>query len=163
MRSIAETSDGGYILGGFSLSHISNDKNENNLGAADYWVVKVDGSGNILWQNTIGGSADDELMSVQQTTDGGYFLAGYSSSPVSSDKTEASIGIDFWIIKLEPPPCVVTASVSPSGTVSICKGAIMNLTANAGSGVSYQWLKNGVSIREQLIKYTRQPRPENIR
>ncbi|MBK9638385.1 MAG: hypothetical protein IPO63_11410 [Bacteroidetes bacterium] len=77
--SIDQTTDGGFILGGKSVSNISGDKTEVNLGAYDFWIVKTDSLGNIEWQNTIGGNSEDHLNSIQQTTDGGYILGGYSS------------------------------------------------------------------------------------
>ncbi|MBK9638382.1 MAG: hypothetical protein IPO63_11395 [Bacteroidetes bacterium] len=88
LYSIQQTSDGGYILGGRSNSNISGDKTENSNGFDDYWIVKVDSLGVIQWQNTIGGSIIDYLYSIQQTTDGGYILGGYSCSNISGDKTE---------------------------------------------------------------------------
>jgi hypothetical protein len=101
LTCIRQTSDGGYILGGWSDSGVGGDKTENCLGMYDYWVVKLDGSGNIQWQNTIGGSNIDEFMELQQTTDGGYILGGFSRSGANGDKTEPSIGIsDYWIVKL---------------------------------------------------------------
>ncbi len=51
--SVIQTTDGGYLLGGHSSSGISGDKTEASQGEYDYLVVKLDGSGNILWQNTI--------------------------------------------------------------------------------------------------------------
>jgi hypothetical protein len=100
--SIQQTSDGGYILGGWSLSNISGDKTENCIGFNDYWVVKTDSSGNIQWQNTIGGSYEDVLSCVRQTVDGGYILGGYSFSNISGDKTENSNGDeDYWIVKID--------------------------------------------------------------
>jgi len=102
LNSIQQTSDGGYILGGSSYSDISGDKTENSQGDFDYWVVKLDVSGNIQWQNTIGGSGNDELYSIQQITDGGYFLGGHSNSGISGDKTESSQGdFDYWVVKLD--------------------------------------------------------------
>jgi hypothetical protein len=99
---VKQTTDDGYILGGSSNSSASGDKSENNLGSFDYWVVKLDSSGLILWQNTIGGSGNDMLQSVVQTSDGGYFVAGYSDSDSSGDKTENSLGlIDYWVLKLD--------------------------------------------------------------
>jgi hypothetical protein len=99
--SIKQTTDGGYILSGYSSSNISGDKTENsNLG--DFWIVKVDSLGNIQWQNTIGGSEPDYLLSIQQTIDGGYILGGYSGSSISGDKTENSFGDhDYWIVKVD--------------------------------------------------------------
>ncbi len=107
LNSIRQTLDGGYILGGSSNSSMSGDKTENNNGSSgigndDYWIVKVDSLGVIQWQNTIGGSLDDELYSVQQTTDGGYILGGFSESNISGDKTENCHGnVDYWIVKTD--------------------------------------------------------------
>jgi PKD repeat protein len=101
LQSIQQTTDGGYILGGYSESGISGDKTETNQGGFDYWVVKLSATGTIQWQNTIGGSGDDQLQSIQQTTNGGYILGGYSNSGISGDKTEASQGgNDYWVVKL---------------------------------------------------------------
>jgi len=100
--SIQQTTDGGYILGGVSVSNISGDKTEDSNGSNDYWIVKTDASGNLQWQNTIGGANDDVLFSIQQTNDGGYILGGYSVSNISGDKTETSNGMyDYWIVKTD--------------------------------------------------------------
>ncbi|MFI5219670.1 MAG: T9SS type A sorting domain-containing protein [Bacteroidia bacterium] len=102
LYSIQQTADGGYILGGYSGSYISGDKTENCIGNWDYWIVKTDSLGNIQWQNTIGGTDDDRLFTIQQTADGGYISGGYSSSNISGDKTENSMGEDdYWIVKTD--------------------------------------------------------------
>ncbi|MFG4004104.1 T9SS type A sorting domain-containing protein [Flavobacterium aquidurense] len=115
-----QTKDGGYILGGSSSSGppvISNtkpdakslattktdlfNKSENSRGNMDYWIVKLDQQGDIEWQKTYGGQYADVLRSMEQTTDNGYILAGYSNSPISGDKTVNNKGVgDFWIIKI---------------------------------------------------------------
>jgi len=100
--SLQQTADGGYILGGYSKSVISGDKTEDCHGYHDYWVVKLDATGDIQWQNTIGGSSDDILNSLQKTSDGGYILGGQSESPISGDKTENTLGAeDYWVVKLD--------------------------------------------------------------
>ncbi|MBK9456410.1 MAG: T9SS type A sorting domain-containing protein [Bacteroidetes bacterium] len=103
-KSCNQTSDNGYIIGGYSYSEISGDKTEGNIGSADYWVLKLDSVGDIEWQNTIGGASTDFLASVEQTFDGGYIIGGYSKSGISGDKTELNItggeGYDYWIVKL---------------------------------------------------------------
>ncbi len=103
LYSIQQTTDGGYILGGNSLSDISGDKTEASQGFSDYWVIKLDANGQTIeWQNTIGGSGHDILYSIQQTTDGGYILGGYSNSGESGDKTETLKGwFDYWVVKLD--------------------------------------------------------------
>ncbi|MBK7887450.1 MAG: T9SS type A sorting domain-containing protein [Bacteroidetes bacterium] len=100
--SLQQTTDEGYILGGRSYSNISWDKTENCKGDFDYWVVKTDSLGNILWQNTLGGSGVDNLQSINQTIDGGFILGGWSYSNISWDKTEKSFGVgDYWIVKTD--------------------------------------------------------------
>ncbi|MBK6640827.1 MAG: T9SS type A sorting domain-containing protein [Bacteroidetes bacterium] len=102
LHSIAQSSDGGYILGGYSASDISGDKSENSNGFIDFWIVKTDSLGTILWQNTIGGDDWDELTSIQQTSEGGYILGGWSESSISGDKTENCKGdYDYWIVKTD--------------------------------------------------------------
>ncbi len=100
--SVSQTADGGYILGGYSNSNISGNKSEDSIGGYDYWIIKTDDYGNIQWQNTIGGSKNDYLLSVEQTTDGGYILGGWSESNISGDKTENCFSAyDFWIVKVD--------------------------------------------------------------
>lgn len=102
-------SDGNYILGGYSYSNISGDKNENSRGKSDYWVIKVDdNTGAILWQKTIGGNFLDKATSTHETKDGGYILGGYSDSNKSGEKTENSRGgDDYWLVKLDPDRNIV--------------------------------------------------------
>jgi uncharacterized repeat protein (TIGR01451 family) len=98
-NSIQQTTDGGYIVAGSSRS---NDGDvTGNIGAQDFWVVKLDASGNISWQKSLGGSTNDILNSIQQTTDGGYIVAGQSNSN-DEDVTGFNGGVwDYWVVKLD--------------------------------------------------------------
>ena len=97
-----ETEDSGYVLAGSSTSMISGDKTVANNLYNDYWIVRVDSLSIIEWQNAIGGNGNDILMSIIATSDGGYFLGGYSDSGISGDKTEVNLGDDdFWVLKLD--------------------------------------------------------------
>ncbi|HNM09414.1 MAG TPA: hypothetical protein PKK72_12575, partial [Chitinophagales bacterium] len=101
LYSVSQTFDGGYILGGNSYSSISGDKTENSHGSSDYWIIKLNATGEIEWQKTIGGAGGDFLKCVAQTLEGGYIVGGYSNSNISGDKTENCLGYDdYWIIKL---------------------------------------------------------------
>ncbi len=102
--SLQQTSDRGYIFGGWSMSDSGGDKTQNTFGGMnpDYWIVKSDSLGNKLWDKDFGGSLSDYLSSIIQTKDGGYLLGGISSSGISGDKTQASWGQeDYWIIKTD--------------------------------------------------------------
>ncbi len=91
--SVQETSDGGYILAGFTDSF--------GAGWYDMYLVKTDADGNELWSRTFGGTDSDYAVSVQKTSDGGYILAGhtYSFGAGSGDmylvKTGAN-GNELW-------------------------------------------------------------------
>ncbi|MDQ4141344.1 MAG: T9SS type A sorting domain-containing protein [Bacteroidota bacterium] len=101
LQSLELTKDGGFILGGTSSSPVSGNKTQACKGETDYWIVKVNSKGNIVWDKTIGGSSKDNLQSVKQTSDGGFILGGYSTSEVSGNKTEDSNkDIDFWVVKV---------------------------------------------------------------
>ena len=99
------TADGGFIIGGSSNSNFSGNKNENTNGMNDFWVLKLSSSGTIDWQNTIGGSHNDDVYFCQQTLDGNYFVGGSSASEISGDKTEAQFGAavglgDYYVMQL---------------------------------------------------------------
>jgi hypothetical protein len=76
--SIQQTSDNGYIVAGYAMS---NDGDvSGNHGQYDIWVVKLNSMGNLVWQKCIGGADFDGAHSVKQTIDGGFILAGFTSS-----------------------------------------------------------------------------------
>jgi len=102
LSCIEKTNDGGYLLGGMSLSDVSFEKTEFCRGGYDYWVVKINANGKILWDKTIGGSQYEYLFSVKQTTDNGFIIGGHSYSYISWEKSENSRGLgDYWIVKLD--------------------------------------------------------------
>ncbi|MCK5120313.1 MAG: T9SS type A sorting domain-containing protein [Candidatus Latescibacteria bacterium] len=76
-----QTSDGGYVLA--------------TSGGGDGWLIKTDGEGVKQWERTLGGSDSDELYSVQQTSDGGDIVVGYTKSYSASDNR------DVWLIKMD--------------------------------------------------------------
>ena len=82
VRSVQQVSDGGYILAGTTYSYEQ---------SFDAWLIKTDENGNEIWSKTFGGTAYDEAWSVQQTSDGGYILAGKNGIDSS----------DAWLIKTD--------------------------------------------------------------
>jgi PKD repeat protein len=102
--SIKQTSDGGYIVAGGTNSTDGNVTG--NHGPQDAWVVKLDKSGDVVWQKCLGGSASESGSSIEQTSDGGYIVAGYSSSN-DGNVTGNHGSQDAWVVKLDQSGDVV--------------------------------------------------------
>ncbi|MDC8002099.1 T9SS type A sorting domain-containing protein [Aequorivita todarodis] len=107
LTNVTSTSDGGYIVNGFSDSNAANDKTEDSNGVDDYWILKIHSNGSIEWQNTIGGNNGDACYSVIESAEGGYFITGYSDSDISGDKNEPAYEADYWVIKLNSVGIIV--------------------------------------------------------
>ena len=100
------TSDGGYVLAGQSFSENTGDKSEPNHdptpSSSDRWIVKIDDSGNKIWDRTIGGTETEDLSRIDESIDGGFILSGESYSPISGNKTENNLGIEqTWVVKTD--------------------------------------------------------------
>ncbi|HEX8328115.1 MAG TPA: T9SS type A sorting domain-containing protein [Hymenobacter sp.] len=96
------TADGGYLLAGTTYSNGTGDMTQPSQGDGDYWVVKLDATGAKQWDRRFGGNFDDELYSAIQTADGGYLLAGATTSDVTGDLTQPGKGlVDGWAVKID--------------------------------------------------------------
>ncbi|MCB0466430.1 MAG: hypothetical protein KDC78_12275, partial [Aequorivita sp.] len=102
---ITKTNDGGYLLSGYTAS---NDGDvSNNAGFHDYWIVKIDASGTIMWEENFGFSGSDQAYNAFQTSDGGYFITGFfdvSASGGAGNDLQKGVahGVgEFWGIKLD--------------------------------------------------------------
>lgn len=106
--SVGQTADGGYIVAG----------NTNSYGdglTANAWLLRLTTDGAIAWQKSYGGTAFDTANSIQQTVDGGYVMAGYTTSLGSGNS-------DAWLLKLDSlgnlPGCS-TILIAGSGAAPI--------------------------------------------
>lgn len=97
-RSIAKTSDGNYVLTGEVNGNNGDVSGANANGFADVWIVKIDDLGNLLWQKCVGGINADSSSAIQQTTDGGYIIAG---STFATDNVTTNGLYDYYVVKLE--------------------------------------------------------------
>lgn len=93
--------DGNIIVGGSSWSGISGDKTDARFGFNDFWVVKIDTSGNMIWENTYGGTSADGLGNITVFQDR-IILSGYSDSPQGFGKTAQHYGNgDYWLVEID--------------------------------------------------------------
>ena len=96
-----QTAEGGFLIATTSQSNISGDKTaDRHDGYCDYWVVKTDVNGTVLWDKTIGGDGEEYLSAMDIAPDGSFLIGGYSWSNASFEKTEGKKVSDFWIVKL---------------------------------------------------------------
>jgi hypothetical protein len=86
-NSVALTSDGGFVMAGYTNGH--------GAGGWDFYVVKVDSEGDTLWTGTYGGSSGEEAFCVQETSDRGFIIAGYTSSFGAGNQ-------DFYVVRTDP-------------------------------------------------------------
>jgi len=127
--SVQQTSDGGYIVAGETYSF--------GAGRNDIFLIKTDANGNIIWAKTYGGTDYDYASSVQQTSDGGYIVAGGTGSFGAGDfnaflvKTDANGDIGSCGIVQNVTPTVNT--VSPTENTPSPSVFSLSLTANSVS------------------------------
>lgn len=101
--NIKQTPDGGYIFAAWSTSP-NGDITDHHTGTQydnDYWVVKINATGSIEWQKSIGGAANDRPSRLLIAPDGGYIVAG-STNSTDGDVTwtHGFSNYDYWLVKL---------------------------------------------------------------
>ncbi len=119
--TIRQTSDGGYILAGFTKSF--------GAGGSDAWLLKLTSTGTITWQKTYGGTGDDFAASVQQTSDGGYVVGGFTASFGAG-------GQDFWVLKVDSGGSITPAcslGVKSSGTSAMSTATTTSTTGSVSA------------------------------
>ncbi|MCH7761954.1 T9SS type A sorting domain-containing protein [candidate division TA06 bacterium] len=142
--SVQQTSDGGYIITGCTDCSTSDE---------DIYLVKTDSLGDTLWTRTFGGTNVDVGMSVKQTADGGYVIAGFTvsfgsgSGDVYLIKTD-SLGDTLWTRTYGGT--MNDAGSSVQQTVPDGGYIIAGFTRSFGSGSSDIYLIKTDSLGETL-------------
>jgi uncharacterized repeat protein (TIGR02543 family) len=104
---VQQTSDGGYIVVGSSYSDDGDVQSVHHgtVATSDLWVVKLDSDGDIEWERSLGGTYEENGLSIQQTGDGGYIVAGTSYSNDGDVQSvhhgAVATSRDAWIVKLD--------------------------------------------------------------
>ena len=147
LRDLEVTPDGGVVAIG-STESIDGDICTVK-GINDYWVLKLDANLEIEWHKTIGGTGADFGTSIELTSDGGYVVAGHSSSNDGDVSGNHSTLLDGWLVKLGFPGILIlpTINITASET-TICPGKPVTFIAtitDGGTAPVYQWKINGIN------------------
>jgi hypothetical protein len=86
---IVALADGGFAVAGYTGSK--------GAGEADMWVLRLDESGNVVWDQTFGGAERDSAKSIVALADGGFAVAGYTGSKGAGE-------YDMWVLRLAGAP-----------------------------------------------------------
>lgn len=109
LAAVAQTIDGGFVLAGSSNSGVSGDKNDVSRGSYDYWIVKTDNFGNLMFDVTLGGAGTDRAASLVERSSGDIMVVGSSTSPASGEKSQNGFGgSDFWATLLDMNGVLIT-------------------------------------------------------
>lgn len=96
--------DDGYLIGGTSNSTLSYDRQTENFGLGDFWILKLDEKGKEVWQKSYGGEGDESLAGMIKSKNG-FLIAGSSSSETGHTEggktTSNGNGTDFWILEID--------------------------------------------------------------
>lgn len=96
--SIQKISDEKYVLGASTISNDGDVSGFHQSAYSDYWVVKIDSSGSIIWQKCFGGSSEDEVSSVTVESNGNILVSGWVAS-TDGDIIGSHGTTDTWIVK----------------------------------------------------------------
>ena len=101
LLGLSFASDGTVLMAGQSISN-DNDVID-NYGGYDYWIYRINGAGNIIWQQNFGGSSADFGRNFLMTSNGDLMITGSTTS--SNLDVSGNYGAaDNWIVYLEAPP-----------------------------------------------------------
>jgi len=99
-NEILQEDDGGYIIAGHTDSQFINGQPTGIQGECDYWILKTDSLGDIVWQKFYGGSAQDLAKCIDHALDGGYIVSGSAMSD-DGDVVGNHGSSDGWVLKLD--------------------------------------------------------------
>ena len=97
-HSVVQTNDGGFVMAGFTESDDYDISNTN--GSYDFWVVKVDSFGNLVWEHSFGGEGIEVSYDIAKTSDNGFVVVGNTFS-ANGDILVNHGESDMWMIKLD--------------------------------------------------------------
>jgi gliding motility-associated-like protein/uncharacterized repeat protein (TIGR01451 family) len=158
--SIDRTTDGGFVVAGTTAS--TDGDVSCVVGEEDYWVLKIDAFGRLLWQKSIGGRGSEEAYSIRTTADGGCIVNGTTGSTDvrGYHPNLGTVNGDFLVVKLGNTAITGTPYIAINAPPAICNGSTLTLqlerSFNFDLGVNFQiqWTRNGVPVGGDSATYT---------
>lgn len=148
-HSVQQTTDGGFVVGGYTRSY-------GTMSGRNALLVKVDADGDSVWIEAFGGDDDDEGYAVRQTADGGYILAGHTKSfgaggkDVLLIKTDAA-GAPDWLRTYGGANDDEGYSVLQTADFGYLVGGV---TSSSGAGSRDVWLVKTDSLGVEMWNRT---------
>jgi len=153
-RSVIQSQDGNIIVFGNSAS-INGDITDKTVEVSDFWLLKLDLEGNVIWSKTYGGSGEDVGQKVIQISDGGFVIVGYSKSDdIDASNNEGQH--DNWILKLDANGNVLweksfgyaghdhAYSVIETNDGGLFMTGFLDITASEGEGSTVRSNRHGI-------------------
>ena len=99
---IVASDHGSFVVAG-TIELAGGDISDTSRGGEDYWVIKIDSSGNKIWDKRFGGNHNDQLGDICKSNDNGYMLCGATVSAQGLDVSQPKLnnGPGAWVIKLD--------------------------------------------------------------
>ncbi len=98
---IIQTSDGGFMVAGYTESTDGDVTGHHGTYDGDFWLLKLNASGGIVWNKCFGGTYDEEASAMVQSTDGNFFIAGETSFTDGDVSGLHGSYVDIWVIKTD--------------------------------------------------------------
>ncbi|MPR37296.1 hypothetical protein [Salmonirosea aquatica] len=114
-NALTASDDGGFVVAGFTESN--NGDVAENQGNADYWVVRLDSLGGIVWQKALGGTDYDDAFAITASDDGGFVVAGFTESN-DGDVSGNHGNADYWVVRLSATAPTVSDLSAPARACS---------------------------------------------
>jgi|GEM_PF-6624253 len=145
VKKLIITNEGDYIIAGYG-------QNIGNHGSDDYWIRKIDKSGNVIWTQSFGGSATEVLTDMIKTNDGNYIVSGVTYSNDGDVLYKTTNAEQLWLLKIDASGKIIWQKILGSSIQYIARGVIQ--TVDRGyllSGASYNTGSNEIIHKSQNL------------